>query len=96
MVVDPRDSTSSETVLRSIDELQLGGTVYDDILYRQWCVYTLFQGEPAKSCPCSNLLFLSMLTLRSSLWGSIVMTTALNALNVGHRFMIFKKYKLKR
>ncbi len=50
MVEDPTDSTSSETVLRSIDELQLGGTEYDDIPHRRWCAYTLFQGEPAKSC----------------------------------------------
>ncbi len=74
MVVHPEDSDTDETVLRTIDELQPGGTVNYSIPYRRWCAYTLFQGEPAKSCLCSILLFQSMLTLRRFLWGSIVMT----------------------
>ncbi len=75
MVEEPEDcGRSKETVLRTIDESQPGGTVNHNIPYREWCGYTLFQGEPAKSCLCSNLLFLSMLTLRRFLWGSIVMT----------------------
>ncbi len=65
MVERPEDyDRSKEAVLRSINELQPGGTVNHSIPYKRWCAYTLFQGEPAKSCLCSNLLFLSMLTLR--------------------------------
>ncbi len=47
---------SKKTVLRSINELQPGGTVNHAIPYRRECAYTLFQGEPAKSGLCSNLL----------------------------------------
>ncbi len=53
----------SETVLRSLDELQPGGTVNHSIPYRVGCAYTLFQGEPGKLCLCSNLFFLSLLKL---------------------------------
>ncbi len=70
MVEDPTDSTSSETVLRSIDELQLGGTVNHDIPYRFSCAYTLFQGEPAKSCLCSDLLLPNL--LNPSLGGQLL------------------------
>ncbi len=61
MVEKPEDSDSDETVLRTIDELQPGGTVNHYIPYRWGCAYTLLQGEPAKSCLCSYLLLLSML-----------------------------------
>ncbi len=62
MVEEPENPFSSnETVLRNIDELQPGGTVKHSIPYRADCAYTLLQGEPAKSCLCSNLLLLSML-----------------------------------
>ncbi len=50
---------SNDTVLRSIYELQPGSTVNHAIPFREGCVCTLFQGEPAKSCLCSNLLFLN-------------------------------------
>ncbi len=57
MVVKPENYYSSKTaVLRSVNEMQPGGTVNHSIPYRPWCAYTLFQGEPAKSCLCSNLL----------------------------------------
>ncbi len=52
---------SNETVLRTLDELQPGGSVKHSIPYRDDCAYTLLQGEPAKSCLCSYLLLLSML-----------------------------------
>ncbi len=56
MVEDPTYHYSSKaTVLRSINELQPGGTVNHRIPYRTGCAYTLLQGEPEKSCPCSNL-----------------------------------------
>ncbi len=44
--------TGSETVLRSLDELQPGGTVNHSIPYRLGCSFILFQGEPAKMCLC--------------------------------------------
>ncbi len=62
MVEEPAEPFSSnETVLRTIDELQPSGTVNHAIPYRRGCVYTLFQGESAKSCLCSYLLLPSML-----------------------------------
>ncbi len=61
MVEEPEDSDSVETVLRTIDELQPGGTVYHVIPYRAHCAYILFQGERAKSGLLSNRLFLNKL-----------------------------------
>ncbi len=55
----------SETVLRSLDEMQPGGTVNHSIPYRLGCSCTLFQGEPAKLCLCSNPLLPSILKLES-------------------------------
>ncbi len=51
--------SSNTTVLRSINELQPGGTVNHVIYYREDCAYILFQGEPAKSCLLSSRLFLN-------------------------------------
>ncbi len=49
MVEGPGDCYSSnETVLRTIDELQPGGTVNHVIPYREGCAYILFQGERPK------------------------------------------------
>ncbi len=60
----PKDYNNSKTaVLRSINELQPGGTVNHVIPYRLGCAYTFFQGEPAKLCLCSNLLYLNIITL---------------------------------
>ncbi len=64
----------SETVLRSLDELQPGGTVNHSIPYRYGCSFTLFQGEPANLCLCSNPLFSSILKCERFPWGSIVIT----------------------
>ncbi len=50
---------SDETVLRSINEMQPGGTVNHVIPYRPECAYTLFQGERAKSGLLSSRLFLN-------------------------------------
>ncbi len=62
MVEKPKDLTISKVaVLRSIKELQPGGTVNHYIPYRWGCAYTLLQGEPAKSCLCSDLPLPSML-----------------------------------
>ncbi len=55
IVEDPKDYDSSKAVLRTIDELQPGGTVKHSIPYRVGCGYTLFQGEPAILHLCSNL-----------------------------------------
>ncbi len=41
---------NAETVLRSLDELQPGGTVSHVIPHRPYCVYTFFQGGSTKSC----------------------------------------------
>ncbi len=71
MVEKPKDFNSSNTaVLRSINELQPGGAVNDDIPYRFGCAYTLLQGEPAKSCLCSDLLLPNM--LNPSLGGQLL------------------------
>ncbi len=70
MVEMPQCSGSDETVLRTIDELQPGGSVKHSIPYRDDCAYTLLQGEPAKSCLCSYLLLLSM--LNPSLGGQLL------------------------
>ncbi len=71
MVEKPKDFLGSETaVLRSINELQPSGTVNHAIPYVWGCAYTLLQGEPAKSCLCSSLLFLSM--LNPSLGGQLL------------------------
>ncbi len=60
MVEVPEDPFSSnETVLRTIDELQPGGTVNHVIPYRNHCAYILFQGERAKSGRLSSRLFLN-------------------------------------
>ncbi len=74
LMVEYPNYSSKTAVLRSINELQPSVTVNHRIPYRVDCAYTLFQGEPAKSCLCSNLRFPSMLTLRRFIWGSIVMT----------------------
>ncbi len=63
LMVEYRDPGITETVLRSLDELQNGGAVNHRIPYRWGCSCTLFQGEPAKLCVCSHLLFLSILKL---------------------------------
>ncbi len=73
LMVEDRDF-SNETVLRSLDELQPGGTVNHSIPCRAGCAYTLFQGEPAKLCLGSNPLFLSILKLEKFPWGSIAIT----------------------
>ncbi len=73
LMVEYRD-TGSETVLRSLDELQPGGTVNHSIPYRDDCAYTLFQGEPANLCLCSNPFFPSILKLERFTWGSIAIT----------------------
>ncbi len=50
IVKKPARIFSSKTaVLRSINELQPGGTVNHVIPYRLGCAYTVFQGERAKS-----------------------------------------------
>ncbi len=70
MVEKPKDFKSSKTVvLRSINELQFGGSVNHDIPYREECAYILFQGEPAKSCLLSSRLFLKKLHLQGFLEG---------------------------
>ncbi len=58
-MVEYRDVGSNVTVLRSVDELQPGGTVNNAIPYRFSGAYTLFQGEPANVWLYSNLLFLN-------------------------------------
>ncbi len=68
------DLGSDETVVRSLDELQPGGTVNHSIPYRWGCSFTLFQGEPAKLCLCSKPLFPSILKLQRFTWGSINIT----------------------
>ncbi len=73
--------TGSETVLRSLDELQPGGTVKHNIPFRWSCVYTLFQGEPAKLCLCSNPLFPNILKLERFPWWSIVITEVMRLLS---------------
>ncbi len=60
LMVENRFFGGDETVLRSLDELQPGGTVNHYIPYSTGGAYTLFQGEPAKLCLCSNPLFLSI------------------------------------
>ncbi len=72
LMVEDRGLGSDETVLRSLDKLQPGGTVKHSIPHRNDCAYTLFQGEPAKLCLCSNLLFPNILKLESFTWGSII------------------------
>ncbi len=52
LMVEYRSYGITETVLRSLDELQPGGTVNHSIPYRLGCSFTLFQGEPAKLCLC--------------------------------------------
>ncbi len=47
MVEEPRYGFN-ETVLRTLDEVQPGGTVNHVIPYREGCAYTLFQGERPK------------------------------------------------
>ncbi len=74
LMVKSRFIGGDETVLRSLDEMQPAGTVNHTIPYRYGCSYTLFQGEPAKSCRCSNLFFLSIFKLESFTWGSIAIT----------------------
>ncbi len=74
LMVEYRNPGITETVLRSLDELQPGGTVNHSIPYRGGCAYTLFQGEPANLCLCSNLFFLSIFKLESFTWGSIAIT----------------------
>ncbi len=59
MVEYPEVRDSDKTVLRTLDELQSGGTVRHVIPHRWHCAYTHFEGEPAKSCHCSNLPFLN-------------------------------------
>ncbi len=58
MVEDPKCG-NAEAVLRSLDELQPGGTVSHVIPYRSYCAYTFFQGESTKSCfsvqTCSSI-----------------------------------------
>ncbi len=62
MVEEPEDwSSSNEAVLRTLDELQPGGTVNHVIPYRNHCAYILFQGERAKSGILSSRLFLNKL-----------------------------------
>ncbi len=68
LMVDYYSSKAAE--LRSNNELQPGGTLNHSIPFRPWCAYTLFQGEPAKLCLCSNLLFPSM--LNPSLGGQLL------------------------
>ncbi len=63
LMVEDRGLGSNDTVLRSLDELQPGGTINRNIPYRYACSFTLFQGEPAKLYLCSNLLFLSIFKL---------------------------------
>ncbi len=74
VVEDPKDRDSSETVMRSLDELQPGGTVRHFIPHREDCAYILFQGESAKSCLFSNLLLLSIRKLEKFPWREIVTT----------------------
>ncbi len=52
---------SIETVLRTLPELQPGGTVNHVVPYREHCTYILFQGERAKSGILSSRLFLNKL-----------------------------------
>ncbi len=60
MVEEPEHRNSSiETVLRTLPELQPGGTVKHVIPYREHCVYTLFQGERDKSGLLTSRLFLN-------------------------------------
>ncbi len=60
MVEKPAGIFSSKTtVLRTLDELQPGGTVNHVIPYREYCAYIQFQGESAKSCVLSSRLFLN-------------------------------------
>ncbi len=48
-VEDPKYG-NAETVLRSLDELQPGGTVSHVIPHRPYVAYTFFQGGSRKSC----------------------------------------------
>ncbi len=41
---------NAETVLRSLDELQPGGTVSHVIPHRPYCAYTFFQDDSTKPC----------------------------------------------
>ncbi len=60
MVEEPEHRNSSnETVLRTLDELQPGGTVNYVIPYREDCAYILFQGERANSGLLSSRLFVN-------------------------------------
>ncbi len=62
MVEEPEHRNSSnETVLRTLDELQPGGTVNYVIPYRGHCAYILFQGERARLGLLSSRLFLNKL-----------------------------------
>ncbi len=63
MVERPEDLDSSESVLRSINEMKPGGTVNHVIPCRLECAYTLFQGERAKSGLLSSRLFQNKLAL---------------------------------
>ncbi len=70
LMVEEAQYGGKESLLRSLDELQPGGTARHVIPYREGCVCTLFQGEPAKSCLCSDLLLPSM--LNPSLGGQLL------------------------
>ncbi len=70
MVEEPQYG-GKETVLRSINELQPGGTVKHVIPHRLGCAYTLFQSKPATPCQCSNLLLMNILTLERFHFGPI-------------------------
>ncbi len=74
LMVEYRGPDITETVLRSLDELQPGGTVNHSIPYRVGCAYTLFQGEPGKLCLCSNPLFPNIYKLEMFPWGPIAIT----------------------
>ncbi len=74
LMVEHLDHGITATVLRSLDELQPGGTVNHSIPYREGCAYTLFQGEPANVCLCSNPFFPSILKLERFTWGPIAIT----------------------
>ncbi len=58
LMVDYPKCGNAETVLRSLNELQPGGTVSHVIPYRSYCACKLFQGESTKRCisvqPCSS------------------------------------------
>ncbi len=61
IVEQPAYAGSVQTVLRTLDELQPGGTVNHAIPHREDCAYILFQGKPAKSGLLSSRLFLNKL-----------------------------------